>query len=137
MVNASHVLQAAFRCIKVVTIQQYSKLFCIAKSFNFLACFSITSTLFSLILLQRFGRQPLLDKVRIFGTSGWRKSLLEAVPADNLPLQWGGTQEEGRPVCMGGPVPLFYQSVQKPLEIPGMQDITRVTLPRFCTALHY
>ena len=53
--------------------------------------------------------------------------LHEAVPIEILPPQWGGTNmqfmeevgHERTGICMGGEVPLYYQSVQQPQEIPG------------------
>ena len=44
-----------------------------------------------------------------------------------LPPQWGGTNmqfmedigHDRTGICMGGEVPLYYQSVQQPQEIPG------------------
>ena len=60
--------------------------------------------------------------------------LLSSVPASVLPQNWGGLNKlqagvataatGGQPVekngiCMGGKVPLYYQSIHKPQEIPG------------------
>ena len=52
----------------------------------------------------------------------------EFVPESVLPPAWGGTntaasktgeQVEYSVICMGGTVPLYYQTVNKPNEIPG------------------
>ena len=53
----------------------------------------------------------------------------EFVPENVLPPTWGGTntaatstdgeQEEYSVIGMGGAVPLYYQTVNKPHEIPG------------------
>ena len=88
-------------------------------------------------------KQKTVDKIKVLGTSGWKKvtkinrkilyysvlcqPLHEAVPIEILPPQWGGTNmqfmeevgHERTGICMGGEVPLYYQSVQQPQEIPG------------------
>ncbi|CAL1278991.1 unnamed protein product [Larinioides sclopetarius] len=62
----------------------------------------------------------LLQKVRIFGTDGWKEALLEDIDADDLPACYGGnrTDPDGNPRCetfinWGQPVPKSYYKAQK------------------------
>ena len=56
------------------------------------------------------------------------QALTEVIPEAVLPPLWGGTntgkeqQEEFAVIGMGGPVPLYYQTLNKPQEIAGDQD---------------
>ncbi|CAL1278990.1 unnamed protein product [Larinioides sclopetarius] len=61
----------------------------------------------------------LLQKVRIFGTDGWKEALLEDIDADDLPACYGGnrTDPDGNPRCetfinWGQPVPRRYYNAQ-------------------------
>lgn len=56
-----------------------------------------------------------VDKLRIYGYSGWKEDLLEAMDADILPVIYGGTRtdEDGDPRCrklipQGGPIPTHH-----------------------------
>ena len=65
------------------------------------------------------------------------QDILSAVPPEVLPRKWGGTsrtsagmassavgglQGEMTGICMGGKVPLFYQSVSQLKDIPGQNQ---------------
>ena len=65
------------------------------------------------------------------------QDLLSAVPPEVLPPKWGGTsrksasaatggvQGERTGICMGGKVPLYYQSVNQLEEIPGQYRLQK------------
>merc|ERR1712050_187946 len=89
-------------------------------------------------LIKRKIKHTTLEKIKVFGPSDWKKPLHEAVPVDILPPAWGGTNtriEEGTGydrtgICRGGEVPLYYQSVQPPQEIPGRYGNSVVMIMR-------
>ena len=63
------------------------------------------------------------------------QDLIYAVPLEVLPPKWGGTsrksasaggvQGERTGICMGGKVPLYYQSVNQLEEIPGQYRLQK------------
>ena len=79
--------------------------------------------------IQHFGKHSKKDNISIVASSQWKEVLLQSIPEDVLPVQWGGTNtdfEQARQmspefggVKLGGIVPMYYQIVHRPYDIPG------------------
>merc|ERR550532_3578095 len=88
-------------------------------------------------------KNKIFHDVRVYGSSDWQKCLREVVPEEVLPPQWGGSNtackcediqdSELARIGLGGPVPLYYQTVQKHKDIPGMEDTSTVVILRRST----
>ena len=73
------------------------------------------------------------EHVHILDGNNWRSDLLDSIPEDVLPVLWGGTNNDYsslQKICpefagvkMGGIVPLYYQSNQKPNDLPGLHHV--------------
>jgi len=98
-----------------------------------------TSKVFQLVfnILQRTVNQRTLQKIKVFGQTGWKQVLLEEISGENLPEMWGGAkrseptkqdlEEDVKPeaagVCLGGEVPLYYRTLKKGDEILGVSSV--------------
>ncbi|KAF2366394.1 CRAL-TRIO lipid binding domain [Trinorchestia longiramus] len=66
-------------------------------------------------MLKPFLQEVTINKIQIFGRTGWQELLLQDIDAEVLPKHWGGTRvdpdgNEMCPsvICLGGPVPKEY-----------------------------
>lgn len=91
-------------------------------------------------LVKPFLNENTINKVKIFGKTGWKERVLEDISPDVLPKHWGGTRVDpdgdemcSSFVCLGGKVPTSYylknkESTRMETLTIGKGAIERVTL---------
>ncbi|XP_047740579.1 SEC14-like protein 2 isoform X2 [Hyalella azteca] len=86
-------------------------------------------------LVKPFLHEATINKIKIFGRSGWQEEILQDIDAEVLPKHWGGNRvdpdgNEMCPslVCLGGAVPKEYYLKNKAKE--NRQHLTTITVPK-------
>ncbi|XP_055938946.1 retinal-binding protein-like isoform X2 [Argiope bruennichi] len=79
-----------------------------------------------------------IQKIRIYGTDGWKETLLEFIEADDLPAYLGGNKRDpdGNPFCKsfiirGQPIPKTYQKQRRNRELVLQSDVEKLTVLPF------
>ncbi|GBM52234.1 SEC14-like protein 2 [Araneus ventricosus] len=89
-------------------------------------------------VMKVFMATPLLQKIKAFGSEGWREALLEQIDAEVLPAFLGGkrTDPDGDPLCKsfvvhGQKVPEKYFFTNCEKKLSKAPDAKKVTVTRF------